>query len=77
MLVSQSFTPTPSGLACDDVSVDAIVGHVGTPVYIYSARAIREAYRALDAAFSAYPHAIHYALKANSTLAVVRAFRKA
>ena len=75
MLVSQSFTPKPGGLACDDVSVEAIVGHVGTPVYIYSARAIREAYRALDAAFSAYPHAIHYALKANSTLAVVRLLR--
>ena len=75
MLVSQSFTPTPSGLACDDVSVEAIVGHIGTPVYIYSARAIREAYRALDAAFSAYPHAIHYALKANSTLAVVQLLR--
>ncbi len=42
---------------------------VGTPVYIYSARAIREAYRAIDDAFADYPHAIHYALKANSTLA--------
>jgi diaminopimelate decarboxylase len=75
MLVSQSFTPTPSGLACDDVSVEAIVGHIGTPVYIYSARAIREAYRAIDAAFFAYPHTIHYALKANSTLAVVQLLR--
>ena len=73
--MSQSFTPTANGLACDDVSVEAIVGHIGTPVYIYSARAIREAYGALDAAFSAYPHAIHYALKANSTLAVVRLLR--
>ncbi len=73
--MSQSFTPTANGLACDDVSVEAIVGHIGTPVYIYSARAIREAYGALDAAFSAYPHAIHYALKANSTLAVVQLLR--
>jgi diaminopimelate decarboxylase len=75
MLVSHPFTPTPSGLACDDVSVEAIVGHIGTPAYIYSARAIREAYRALDAAFSAYPHAIYYALKANSTRAVVQLLR--
>ena len=29
------------------------------------------AYRALDDAFGGYPHAIHYALKANSTLAIV------
>jgi diaminopimelate decarboxylase len=74
-LVPQSFTPTPNGLACDDVSVEAIVEHVGTPVYIYSARAIREAYRAIDEAFAGYPHAIHYALKANSTLAIVRLLR--
>lgn len=71
----QSFTPTPGGLACDDVSVESIVERVGTPVYIYSARAIRESYRAIDDAFAAYPHAIHYALKANSTLAIVRLLR--
>ena len=74
-LVYQSFKPTSSGLACDDASVEAIVERVGTPVYLYSARAIREAYRAIDEAFAAYPHAIHYALKANSTLAIVRLLR--
>ena len=74
-LVHQSFTPTPNGLACDDVGVEAIVEKVGTPVYIYSARGIRDAYHGIDAAFAAYPHAIHYALKANSTLAIVRLLR--
>ena len=74
-LVSQSFTPTSNGLACDGVSVEAIVERVGTPGYIYSARSIREAYRAIDGAFAAYPHAIHYALKANSTLAILRLLR--
>jgi diaminopimelate decarboxylase len=73
--VYQSFTPMPGGLACDDVSVESIVERVGTPVYIYSARSIRESYRAIDDAFAAYPHAIHYALKANSTLAIVRLLR--
>ncbi len=73
--VYQSFTPTPGGLACDDVSVESIVERVGTPVYIYSARGIRESYRAIDDAFATYPHAIHYALKANSTLAIVRLLR--
>ena len=34
-----------------------------------------DAYRAIDAAFADYPHAIHYALKANSTLALVRLLR--
>lgn len=49
-----------------------IAAAVGTPCYAYDAGAIRAAYATLDAAFDGYPHAIHYALKANSSLAVVR-----
>src|SRR5678810_731973 len=71
-LVYQPFRPAGGELACDGVSIQSIVERAGTPTYIYSARAIREAYRAIDAAFAPYPHAIHYALKANSTLAIVR-----
>jgi diaminopimelate decarboxylase len=69
------FHATPQGLLCDGVHVQSIVERVGTPAYVYSARAIREAYRAVDGAFAQYPHAIHYALKANSTLALVRLLR--
>src|SRR5688500_9275670 len=69
------FQPSARGLACDGVSIESIVERVGTPVYIYSARAVREAYSAIDAAFDGYPHAIHYALKANSTLAIARLLR--
>ena len=71
-LVSQPFQIAASGLVCDGVSVHSIVDQVGTPVYIYSARAIRESYHDIDRAFASYPHAIHYALKANSTLAIAR-----
>lgn len=74
-LVYLPFQPSERGLACDGVSVQSIAERVGTPVYIYSARAIREAYRGIDAAFAGYPHAIHYALKANSTLAIARLLR--
>ena len=51
-LVSQPFQPTSSGFVCDGVSVYSIVERTGTPVYIYSARSIREAYRAIDTAFA-------------------------
>ena len=54
----------------------AIAAAEGTPVYIYSAAALRDRYRAIDEAFGGYPHAIHYALKANSTLAVARLLRE-
>lgn len=63
-------------LACDGVSLAAIADAEGTPFYAYSAAVVRERYRALDAAFGAYPHAIHYALKANSTLALARLLRE-
>ena len=52
--------------------LSAIAASAGTPCYVYDAAAIRAAYVALDDAFDAYPHAIHYALKANSSLAIVR-----
>ena len=70
--VQLPFQAGARGLACDGVSIQSIISDVGTPAYIYSARSIREAYRAIDTAFADYPHAIHYALKANSTLAIVR-----
>jgi diaminopimelate decarboxylase len=50
----------------------SIAAAAGTPCYVYDAGAIRTAYAVLNRAFDGYPHAIHYALKANSSLAVVR-----
>jgi diaminopimelate decarboxylase len=74
-LVYLPFQASAQGLLCDGVSVQSIVDRVGTPVYVYSAQAIRQAYQAIDSAFADYPHTIHYALKANSTLAIVRLLR--
>jgi diaminopimelate decarboxylase len=62
-------------LHCDGVPVADIVAAVGTPVYLYSAARIRASYRALDEAFAGAPHDIHYALKANSSLAILRLLR--
>ena len=73
--VGQSFESTANGLVCDGVPVQSIVERTDTPVYIYSAQAVRTAYRTIDDAFRDYPHAIHYALKANSTLGLLRLLR--
>jgi len=48
---------------------------VGTPCYVYNAGVIRDRYRTLDAALGDVPHALHYAFKANSALAIVRLLR--
>ena len=69
------FFRTAQELVCDGVSIGEIAAAAGTPVYVYSAAALRERYRAIDGAFGGYPHAVHYALKANSTLAIVRLLR--
>jgi diaminopimelate decarboxylase len=47
----------------------------GTPLYVYSTSTIAGRYRAIDDAFRSYPHALHYALKANSTLGIARLLR--
>ena len=62
-------------LYCDNVPLDEIAASEGTPVYVYSASVITARYRAIVDAFSSYPHSLHYALKANSTLAIARLLR--
>src|SRR5205807_3656670 len=63
-------------LVCDEVPLSDVAAAEGTPAYVYSAALFRARYRAIDAAFGAYPHALHYALKANSTLAIARLVRE-
>ena len=46
-------------LVCDGVPLETIAATHGTPVYVYSAEAIRRSYRELDAAFGSHPHRIH------------------
>lgn len=64
-----------AALLLGGVPLEAIAREVGTPVYVYNAEAIRERYRALDDALGPLPHRICYAVKANSTLAVLRILR--
>ena len=62
--------------ACDGVSVQSLAERHGTPLYVYSAALIRDRYTELDDAFGDYPHQVHYALKANSTLGIARLIRE-
>jgi diaminopimelate decarboxylase len=59
-------------LYCEQVSVPKLAEKYGTPLYVYSARAIRERYRVLDQAFAGFSHTICYSVKANSNLSVLR-----
>ena len=66
------FHHTGGGLSCDDVRLADVARAAGTPVYVYSANLITERFADLDRAYAGYPHRLHYAIKANATVAVVR-----
>jgi diaminopimelate decarboxylase len=59
-------------LCVDGLRLDAIADQFGTPLYVYSAAAITANYHAMTAIFSGTNRRIHYAMKANSNLAVLR-----
>ena len=75
-LLTPVFAPSPVGLACDGVSLARIGEVVGTPTYVYSARAIRDQYARLAAVLAGVPHRVHYSVKANSSLAVLQLLRE-
>jgi len=59
-------------LCCEGVRLARIAAAAGTPVYVYSASALRQNYRRLARAFRGVPCLICYAVKANSNLSVLR-----
>jgi len=64
-------------LYCEDVEVEQIATQAGTPLYVYSASAIRLRFHEYDAALSGVPHRICYAVKANGNLSVLRLLAEA
>ncbi len=64
-------------LYCEDVPLADIARRAGTPAYVYSSAAILENYRAYDDALAGLPHAVCYAVKANSSLAILALLAKA
>ena len=70
--VNDAFHYRGAHLHCDEVSAERLVAEYGTPLYVYSATAIAERYRAFTAAFAAVNPLIAYSVKANGNLAVLR-----
>lgn len=73
----ESAFPRAGGqLHAEQVSLDAIAKTVGTPTYVYSANTIRARFTRLALEFREVPHHIHFAMKANSSLAILRLLRE-
>ncbi len=64
-------SPVPV-LHCDRLPLPALARKFATPLYVYSASAIRRRYREFDRAFRGSPHTVCYSVKANSNLAILR-----
>jgi diaminopimelate decarboxylase len=59
-------------LTVEGVSLEALARRYGTPLYVYSAGHILERFELFRQAFAAMPHLVCYAVKANSSLAILK-----
>ena len=66
------FTYKNGSLHCEGVDIQTIAEIHGSPTYIYSSQTILNNYNALDSALGELDHAVEYAVKANSNLAVIK-----
>jgi len=58
----------------EGVAVKRIAKEVGTPAYVYSLATLRRHFRVFDQAFSKVSHIVCFSVKANSNIALLRAF---
>lgn len=63
-------------LYAENVAVSTLAKQFGTPLYVYSRKALETHYRAYDEAFGEHPHQVFYAVKANSNLGVLSVLAK-
>lgn len=63
-----------SDLHCESVNLADVARLYGTPTYVYSAATMADNFRRLDASLDGLDRHICYAIKANSSLAVLRHF---
>jgi diaminopimelate decarboxylase len=61
-------------LYCEEFPIQAMAKEVGTPFYLYSLHTLESHFKGFDSAFSKVEHLICFSAKANSNLAILRAF---
>jgi diaminopimelate decarboxylase len=63
-------------LHCEKVSLKQLAKEVGTPLYVYSRKAIEENFKTFQSAFADVSHLVCYAVKSNSNLFLLKLFRE-
>lgn len=69
---TRPFSYKRQALFCDGADLSLLAEQHGTPLYVYSAEQIAYRFDLFDLAFADRPHTICYAVKANSSLAILR-----
>jgi diaminopimelate decarboxylase len=75
ILMSAGYVRRDGQLLCEDVPLEVIAAHAGTPLYVYSSAVIRRQYEHLTGALASLPVHVHYSVKANSSLAILALLR--
>jgi diaminopimelate decarboxylase len=60
----------------EEVPLKRIAREVGTPAYVYSLATLKRHFQVFDQAFAKVPHIVCFSVKANSNIALLRAFAK-
>lgn len=76
MTVAPHFTLKNNTLHAEDVSLEQLAQDFGTPLFVYSRQALREAWQSYDYATQGRDVLICYAMKANSNLAILHEFAR-
>jgi diaminopimelate decarboxylase len=59
-------------LYAEEIPLEEIAGRFGTPCYVYTRATLERHWRVFDSALDGQPHLVCYAVKANSSLAVLQ-----
>ena len=71
------FSRRDNALFCEDIALSSLAAQYGTPLFVYSKAAMLGALASYQRAFAGRNAQVHYAMKANSSLAVLQVFAKA
>ena len=71
------FTRRAGELYCENIKLTDLAARFGTPLYVYSHEALKTALASWLTGVAGTPHRVFYAMKANSSLALLQFFRRA
>src|SRR5262245_23640817 len=72
----RAFRHAGGRLQAEGADVAALAEKFGTPLYVYSARTIRDRFARVRAAYAPLRAEVHYSVKASSNLALLRLLRE-